>query len=234
MSKIIGLDRRAFLRGAGMTAVAGAVSAAGSGAANAADNGPRPMKNGKYDLDEIYNRYGTDSVKWDRQVERWGAEQFDIGMGIADMDFRTAPAVKEALIERAEHENWGYLSNTNSLREAIAMWNVKRHSYELDPDSIVVSTGVHPGLIAALNTVAQPGTKVLMTTPTYNGFYGDVRWSRTVANDSEMYKDDPSDTRYARIPPVQPAKPDRQLLVGGRPDAHGRALSQKRRDRARG
>jgi len=173
-----------------MTAVAGAVSAAGSSAASAADNGPRPMKNGKFDLDEIYNRYGTDSVKWDRQVERWGAEQFDIGMGIADMDFRTTPAVKQAIIERAEHENWGYLSNTDSLREAIAMWNGTRHGYDLDPDSIVVSTGVHPGLIAALNTVAQPGTRVLMTTPTYNGFYGDVRWSRTVANDSEMYKDD--------------------------------------------
>ena len=190
MTDSIGLDRRAFLRGAGMTAVAGAATAAGSLAANAGETGPRPMKGSKYDLDEIYDRYGTDSVKWDRQVERWGKEQFDIGMGIADMDFRTAPAVKDAIIERAQHENWGYLSSTESLREAISMWNSSRHGYELDPESIVITTGVHPGLIAALNTVAQPATKVIMTTPTYNGFYGDLRWSRTLANDSEMYKDD--------------------------------------------
>jgi len=190
MSKIIGLDRRAFLRGAGMTAVAGAVAATSATTASAADTGPRPMKNGKYDLDEIYNRYGTDSVKWDMQVEKWGEEQFDIGMGIADMDFRTAPAVKDAIIERAQHENWGYIYNTDSLKEAIGMWSSERHGVDVAPDSIVVATGVHPGLIATLNTVTQPGTKILMNTPTYNGFYSDVRWSRTVANDSEMYVDD--------------------------------------------
>ncbi len=172
-----------------MTAVAGAVAAGGATSAAAADKG-RPMKGGKYDLHEIYDRFGTDSVKWDRQVEKWGEEQFDIGMGIADMDFRTAPCVTEAIIDRARHENWGYLSNRESLKEAIAMWNSTRHGIEVDPATIIISTGVHPGLIAALNTVAQPGTKVLMNTPTYNGFYGDVRWSRTVANDSEMYVDD--------------------------------------------
>lgn len=191
MAKMTGFNRRAFLKGASLTAVAGAVSAGSAGTATAKETSPRPPKeNGKFALDEIYDRFGTDCVKWDRQVEKWGEEQFDIGMGIADMDFRTAPCVKEAIIERAQHENWGYISNTDSLQEAIAMWNSSRHGIEVDPGTIVISTGVHPGLIAALNTVAQPGTKVLMNTPTYNGFYGDIRWSRTVANDSEMYVDD--------------------------------------------
>ncbi|MDH5310388.1 MAG: aminotransferase class I/II-fold pyridoxal phosphate-dependent enzyme, partial [Gammaproteobacteria bacterium] len=48
---------------------------------------------------------------------------------------------------------------------------------------------VHPGLIATLNAVSPGGTKVLMNTPTYNGFYSDLRATRTQINDSEMYVD---------------------------------------------
>jgi cystathionine beta-lyase len=110
-------------------------------------------------------------------------------MGIADMDFRAAPCITEALAERCKHENWGYLSDTNSYVEAIAAWNSERHGIEVDPGSISVADGVHPGLIATLTAVSPPGTKVLMNTPTYNGFYGDLRWTRTLVNDSEMYLD---------------------------------------------
>ena len=45
---------------------------------------------------------------------------------------------------------------------------------------------MHPGLIATLNTICDPGTKVLLMTPTYNGFYSDLRWSRTLPNESKM------------------------------------------------
>ena len=186
MSKITGLDRRSFLKGASMTALAGAVTTGGSTAAVAAGN---KMANGKYNLDEIYNRVGSNCYKWDAQIAKFGAEQFDIGMGIADMDFRVAPCITEALMKRTQHENWGYLHNVDSLREAIALWSSTRHNLEIDPEAVTVATGVHPGLIAALHAVSPPGTKVLMNTPTYNGFWGDLRWSRTLANESEMYTD---------------------------------------------
>ena len=169
MSKITGLDRRSFLKGASMTALAGAVTAGNSTAAVAAGN---KMANGKYNLDEIYNRVGSNCYKWDAQIAKFGEEQFDIGMGIADMDFRVAPCVTEALMERAQHENWGYLHNVESLQEATAMWSATRHGLEIDPGMVTIATGVHPGLIAALHTVSPPGSKVLMNTPTYKRLLG--------------------------------------------------------------
>ena len=62
-----------------------------------------------YNFDEIINRNGTDSVKWDAVESRWGRNDL-IPMWVADMDFRTAPFVIEALRKRLEHEVLGYTS----------------------------------------------------------------------------------------------------------------------------
>ena len=168
-----------------MTALAGAV---GTGASAVAVTSAQAaaVKNGKFDFDEVYDRFGTHSIKWDYQESKWGEGKIKVGMGIADMDFRAAPCITEALSGRIEHENWGYGRVPQSYIEAIVDWNRERHGLEVDPASIVISSGVHPGLIAALNTLCDPGTKVLLMTPTYNGFYSDLRWSRTVANESRM------------------------------------------------
>src|SRR5215467_4184765 len=98
------LNRRAFLRNAQVSAL---VSAVGTEAASAFD--PDPGANVKYDFDTPYSRIGTDSVKWDRQIRMYGKENISVGMGIADMDFRCAPAISKALSVRIRHENWGYL-----------------------------------------------------------------------------------------------------------------------------
>ena len=84
-----GLDRRAFLRNAGLTALAGAVTTGAPPVAFAASRVEAP--NGKYDFDTIYNRFGTDSTKFDQQIAKYGKDSIQVGMGIADMDFRAAP-----------------------------------------------------------------------------------------------------------------------------------------------
>ena len=109
-----------------------------------------------------------------------------MGMGIADMDFKAAPCIGRALAERCKHENWGYLSTPKSYINAIVSWNKRRLGLEIDPETIALSDGVHPGLIAALKTFSPPGSKVLLMTPTYNGFYGDLRASFTLPADSPM------------------------------------------------
>ena len=186
MSSNHDLNRRAFLKGAGMTALAGAVGA-GAASGVAAKDGMPYMKNGKYDFDTVYNRIGTDCHKWDNQIAAFG-DKVKIGMGIADMDFRAAPCIGEAVAERLKHENWGYMSDEflESFRETIAEWNQKRYGLNVDPSTIVVAAGVHPGLIATLKTSSQPASKVLMMTPTYNGFYSDLTYSQTIKNESEM------------------------------------------------
>ncbi len=183
MSQKNGLNRRAFLKNAGMTAFAGAVGTGTSMASATTAIGPPEST---YDFDAIYNRVGTDSVKWDSQMERFGEENIDVGMGIADMDFRAAPCVTKALAERCHHENWGYLRVPPAYIEAIVAWNKRRYGLEIDPETIELSSGVHPALDDALRTFSPPGSKVLLTTPTYNGFYGDLRATKTLPEDCPM------------------------------------------------
>src|SRR6187401_813311 len=113
MSQTNGLNRRAFLRNAGLTALAGA--AAGSHApllAATVDTAPAQnalSNNATFDFDTVYNRFGTDSTKFDQQINRYGKDSVLVGMGIADIDFKAAPSITNALNARMKHENWGYL-----------------------------------------------------------------------------------------------------------------------------
>jgi cystathionine beta-lyase len=168
-----------------MTAIAGA---AGTGALpRSATAGTAPERADEvFDFDTPYNRIGTDCIKWDDQIEKFGKENVAVGMGIADMDFKAAPCIGKALAERCRHENWGYLKMPPSYVEAIVAWNKKRYGLEIDPKSVVISTGVHPALIAAIQTFSPPGSKVLLTTPSYNGFYSDLRFCKVTQEDSPM------------------------------------------------
>ena len=92
------LNRRQFLKGTGATAMAGAV---GAGVSLSGIPTPAVAKevpylvNGRYDFDTVYSRIGTDCVKWDQQIQLFGP--IKVGMGIADLDFRAAPCIGEAL-----------------------------------------------------------------------------------------------------------------------------------------
>lgn len=184
MSQHEGLNRRSFLRNAGLTALA--AGAAGTSVPLAADPGTQtfaPGANGKFDFDTPYNRFGTNSVKYDQQIRVYGPNSVEVGMGIADMDFRVAPSITKALKVRLEHENWGYLDMPASFLENVIAWNKKRYGVTFDRSQAVVTMGVHPGLIATLKAFSPKGTKVLLQTPTYNGFYGDLTASQTLAEE---------------------------------------------------
>ena len=172
------------MRRAGVTAVLGAVGTRPNPAG--AQGLPATSSRQTFDFDEIYDRRGSESIKWDRPIE--GVEEvIEVGMGIADMDFRAAPCITNALARRCEHENWGYLERPESYTQAIVEWNQRRYGLEIDPNSIELTSGVHSGLIAALRTFSPPGSSVLMNTPTYDGFYNfELRFTRTVAEESEM------------------------------------------------
>src|SRR5437016_4351262 len=143
-----GLDRRAFLKRAGATAFVGAVGG-GAPSATAAAGALFPPSDSKYDFDTAYSRIGTECIKWDQQIATYGKDNIAVGMGIADMDFRAAPCITRALQERMKHENWGYMDTPRSYIDAIVDWNKRRYGLEINPDSVVLSNGVHPGIIAA-------------------------------------------------------------------------------------
>ena len=178
------LDRRTFLRSAGGTALLGAVGIKPAVVGDVTEALPIPGPQ-VFDFDEVYSRIGTDSTKWDGAIATYGSG-IEVGMGVADMDFRTAPCITRALAERCEHENWGYMRRPSRYVEAVVEWNQRRYGLDINPQTVGWSAGVHSGLIAGLRTFSPPGTKVLLTSPTYNGFYSDLRFTRTVAEDSEM------------------------------------------------
>jgi len=170
-----------------MTALVGAVGTGSSVATVAASAAfGAPDANGKYDFDTPYNRFGTDSTKYDQPIRIYGKDSIQVGMGIADMDFRAAPAITKALMDRLQHENWGYLDMPKSFSDGIVSWNKRRYNINVDPELLVITTGVHPGLIAALKTFCPPGSKVLLNTPTYNGFYGDLTYTGTKPEENPL------------------------------------------------
>jgi len=175
-------DRRAFLKNAQMTALLGAVG--GGTSLAAADSATTP--DGKYDFDTPYNRIGTDSIKWDWPMKVEGTNRIVAGMGVADMDFPCAPEITKALQDRTKHEVWGYLDMPKSFVEGVVGWNKRRYGLDINPDLVGISTGVHPGIVATLRAFTRPGDKVIMNTPTYNGFYFDLDYLDLIANESLM------------------------------------------------
>jgi cystathionine beta-lyase len=174
-------NRRAFLRSAGLTAVAGAVG----GPSLTAQTPSRG-----YDFDTVYDRVGTDSSKWDAQIANYGRSQIEVGMGTADQDFQVAPAITQALRRRIAHENYGYLTKPASYLESIVDWNRRRYGLDIDPDSILHSDGVHPAIISTLRAFCPKGSKVLLQTPGYDGFYTDIRVVGAVAEECPLRRVD--------------------------------------------
>lgn len=124
----------------------------------------------KYDFDEIIDRRGANCVKWD------SAENPDVlPMWVADMDFRTAPPIIEALSRRVDHGVFGYTRVPQSYYESITGWFARRHGWNINNDWIIYTSGVVPALSAIIKALTAPGDKVLIQTPVYNCFFSSIR-----------------------------------------------------------
>lgn len=83
-----------------------------------------------YNFDEVIERRGTDSVKWDGVKSVWGRDDL-LPMWVADMDFRTPPFVMEALRKRLEHEVLGYTSACEEWYTSICTRHCPRSSLRI-------------------------------------------------------------------------------------------------------
>lgn len=124
----------------------------------------------KYNFDEVIERRGTDSVKWDGVKNIWGREDL-IPMWVADMDFRTPPFVIEALRKRLEHEVLGYTFACEEWHTSICNWLQRRHQWEITRDMLTFVPGIVRGQAFALQCFTNPGDKVMVMTPVYHPFF---------------------------------------------------------------
>ena len=82
----------------------------------------------KFNFDEVIERRNTDCLKYDAAKNIFGTDDA-MPMWIADMDFETAPAVKEAIVRRAEHGIFGYSVTPSELFSAASAFWGRRHGF---------------------------------------------------------------------------------------------------------
>lgn len=144
----------------------------------------------KYNFDEVIDRRDFYSVKYDERMKKFGTDDV-IPLWIADMDFRTAQPIIDAMIKRAEHGIFGYVSKPLSYKEAASEFQLRRHGWKLDPDTMSFAVGIVPAMAELVREFVQPGEKVLIQTPVYPEFYNVVEvWEgREVVENRLLEKD---------------------------------------------
>lgn len=123
-----------------------------------------------YDFDTPVDRRGSGSYKWDSD-----RSPGLLPLWVADMDFRTAPAITEALAARVAHGIFGYTLVGDEYYKAVVDWFSHRHNWEIDPRKIIYTSGVVPAISAIIKALTRPGDKVLVQTPVYNCFFSSIR-----------------------------------------------------------
>ena len=96
-------------------------------------------------------------------------------MWVADMDFKTAPCIIEALKKRVEHGVFGYNFVPDSYYDAVINWFDRRHQWKIQREDILYTSGVVPAISCSLKAMTMPGDKVLIQTPVYNCFFSSIK-----------------------------------------------------------
>ena len=122
---------------------------------------------GKFNFDEQINRRGTDSMKWD-------VAENELPMWVADMDFQTAPAIRQALEKRVAEGVFGYTDVSDDWYNAYINWWKRRHDFEIQKEWLMFCTGVIPALSSIVRKLTTPNEKVIVQTPVYNIFFNSI------------------------------------------------------------
>lgn len=120
-----------------------------------------------YDFDTPVDRRNTYSLKWD-------VKENELPMWVADMDFQTAPEVREAIQRRAAHGVFGYSIVPEEWYQAYIQWWESRHGFRMDAEWLIFCTGVVPAISSIVRKLTTPAEKVLVLTPVYNIFFNSI------------------------------------------------------------
>jgi cystathionine beta-lyase len=118
-----------------------------------------------HDFDSRVDRTGTNSEKWDRYAGR-----DIIPLWVADADFRSPPAVIEALTTRVAHGVFGYPDTPPGLVEVFLETCAREWGWQVDPGWVVWLPGLVCGLSVTCRSVGEPGSGVAVQTPVYGPF----------------------------------------------------------------
>ena len=129
----------------------------------------------QYDFDTVRSRRGMGASKWIWARNSSGVlPEGVVPLSVADMEFRTAPEIIQALHDTAERGMWGYTEADSSYREAVAAWMERRHGWKLEKEWILQTSGVVQMLYSAVRAFTEPGEGVIIQTPVYYPFYNAI------------------------------------------------------------
>ena len=120
-----------------------------------------------YDFDSIIDRRGTHAEKWD-------VADGELPMWVADMDFQTAPEIRDALKKRVEHGIFGYTEIPDAWYEAYMRWWDTRHHFKIQKEWLIFSSGVVPAISSLVRWLTAPAEKIVVETPIYNIFFNSI------------------------------------------------------------
>ena len=121
----------------------------------------------KYDFDTILDRQHTNSEKWD-------VKPGELPMTTADMDFKTAPEIMQAMNDKINAGAFGYEYPSQEYFDAVAHWYKSEHNAEAQTSWMRFATGVIPSITASVNHLSHTGDNVLLMEPVYNTFYNSI------------------------------------------------------------
>lgn len=168
----------------------------------------------KFDFDQRIDRTQSISIKWSPELRQqmYGEEDI-LPMGIADMDFKTAPVVAEAIRRRAAHETYGYGYPAPEYLQACADWQKRRNNWDVSPEWIVYTPGVNMALVCAIEMYTEPGDNVIIQSPVYYPYYDYVRGTgRNVALNPLVNHDGHYEMNYLELEELA-KKPETKLML---------------------
>ena len=126
---------------------------------------------GKEQFFTVPNRLGHHTSKWKESEQ----DPELLPAWIADMDFESLPAVRQAIRDYADQLVYGYTYPSEELYQAIQNWEKSEHGYVFEKEAIVFMEGVVPSISTAIQAFTKEGETVLINTPVYPPFARSVR-----------------------------------------------------------
>ena len=123
----------------------------------------------KYNFDEVIDRRNSDCVKWDTLEDSYGVSDI-LPMWIADMDFKSADEIIEALKTRAESGVFGYNFRNDGFYDSIIKWVKDRYNWEIKKEWIVFTPGVVAGFNIGIRALTKESEAVIIQPPVYPPF----------------------------------------------------------------
>lgn len=144
----------------------------------------------KYNFNEIIDRKGTDSLKYDFAVER-GLPKDVLPLWVADMDFPVEDHIKEALIKASEHAIFGYSDTKDDYFEVLSSWYERRFFWKVKKEWLVKTPGVVFATAMAIQALTKENEAIIIQEPVYYPFSSTIRANnrKLVINNLVLKKD---------------------------------------------